>query len=142
MRHWMVGIALLTGFGSTSEARAEIQAKEGLYEITMQSVMPGMPGMPPQTMRQCITRSDLNHPDKFVKSGGGGDDCTIQDLKQETNQLAFKISCPKEKVTGKGEYRFSGDNYTGTMEMTMPNPGGPAMNMTVKTSAKWVGPCK
>ncbi|MBF0295220.1 MAG: DUF3617 family protein [Magnetococcales bacterium] len=130
--------ALLTG---TTVRAAELDVKEGMYEVTIKTVMPGMP-MPDQTVRDCVTAADRKDPQRIMKKGGGGDDCALKDYKQESNRISFAISCPKEQVNGKGEYRFSGDGYAGTMKMTMAAPGAPPMSMDVQTTAKWVGPCK
>ncbi|MBF0179515.1 MAG: DUF3617 family protein [Magnetococcales bacterium] len=120
---------------------ADLDVKEGMYEVTIKTVMPGMP-MPDQTVRDCVTQADRKDPQRIMKKGGGGDDCAIKDYKQESNRISFAISCPKEQVNGKGEYRFAGDSYAGAMQMTMAAPGAPPMSMDVRTTAKWVGPCK
>ncbi|MBF0135501.1 MAG: DUF3617 domain-containing protein [Magnetococcus sp. DMHC-1] len=127
----------------TPAQSAELNAKEGLYEITINTEMPGMP-MPSQSMRQCITQADIKNPQNIMKKAGQSDDCAIKNLQQESNKIAFSIACPSQQLSGQGEYRFSGESYSGTMSMTMPNPAGAGkpMSMTVKTTAKLVGPCK
>lgn len=140
MRAWLIGMSFVTGCWATTAVAGEIQAKEGLYDLTIQTTLPGMP-MPAQSLRECITGADLRDPKKFMKSVGSGNDCAMQDVRQEANRLSFKLSCPREQVSGQGEYLFANDQYTGTMNMSMPNPGGPAMKTVIKTTAKWVGPC-
>ncbi|MBF0425011.1 MAG: DUF3617 family protein [Magnetococcales bacterium] len=131
--------ALFWGGGACA---AELSAEAGLYDISLQTELPGMPGMPAQKMRQCITQDDIKNPQNIMKRASQGDDCALSNLKQEGNTIRFSVACPKEKVSGQGEYRFAGDAYSGVMTMSMPGPGGQSMSMTVKTTAKRTGPCK
>ncbi|MBF0155446.1 MAG: DUF3617 family protein [Magnetococcales bacterium] len=128
--------------GSIAQA-ADLNAEEGLYDITLQTEMPGMP-MPSQNMRQCITQADIKNPQNILKKANQADDCVMKDIKQTSNKISFAVTCPKEKFSGQGEYNFSGNTYTGVMNMSMPNPmaNDKPMPMTVKTTAKRMGPCK
>ncbi|MBF0427701.1 MAG: DUF3617 family protein [Magnetococcales bacterium] len=120
----------------------ELDVNEGLYDITIQTAMPGM-ALPEQKMRECITQADKKDPQRLMKKGSASDDCALQNVKQEKDKLSFSISCPKEKMTGQGNYLFAGNTYSGKMQMSIPNPqGGQPMTMTVNTTSKWVGPCK
>ncbi|MEO5333383.1 MAG: DUF3617 domain-containing protein [Magnetococcus sp. YQC-5] len=120
----LVVFAATLSCGTTAQS-AEISAKEGLYDISIQTEMPGMP-MPAQKVRQCITEADRRDPQKLMQQGTTGDDCAMKNIKQESNKLSFAMSCPKEHLTGQGDYHFANDSYTGVMTMTMPNPGGGA----------------
>lgn len=124
---------------------AEINAREGLYETTTIIEIPGVPAgiLPPQVVRQCVTDRDAADLRHFVNQGGGGDgNCEIKNLTQGDHRISFALSCPAQQMAGQGDYVFSGDDFSGQMTLTMPNPaGGQEVTFTARTSAKRVGPC-
>ena len=71
-------------------------------------------------------------------AGRGADpaDCKISDHKVDGNKVTWSMTCPKDQMTGAGEFLYSGDTYTGTMKM---NARG--QDMTMKYNGKRLGDC-
>jgi hypothetical protein len=101
--------------------------------------MPGMPvKMPEQKTTRCITPEQANTPAGALPTGPNGEDksCMISDHKVEGNKVTWKMACSAQKMTGDGEMVFSGDSYTGKMNLTMPQG-----SMSMKYTGKRIGDC-
>ena len=114
--------------------------RDGRWQVTIEMQMAGMT-MPPQTTTQCITPEDAADPQKAMPQGGRGrggnsDDCKISDYKVDGNKVSWSMACARDKMSGTGEFLYSGDTYTGTMKMT-----AAGMDMTMKYSGKRLGDC-
>lgn len=123
---------------------AEIAARDGLYEITARTEMPMMPAsMPPQVVRQCFTKADMQNPQRMVTDSKQDPSCQIKDVNSTASQMSFTMDCPAEGLQGRGEYHFSETGYTGKVTMTIPDPQGGTqpMAITTTTTAKLIGPC-
>ena len=120
---------------------AQSPMREGNWEVKMQMEMTGMPmKMPEQTTMRCVTAEDLKNPGGTlpVPAGRGNDSsCKVSDQKVDGNTVTWKMACSGQNMTGDGKMVFSGDTYTSTMNMTMPQGG-----MTIKYTGKRVGDCK
>ena len=111
--------------------------RDGYWELITTMEMPGMPmQMPPTTIKHCYTKEDVKDQKKTITADKN---CTVTDLKQSGNTVAWKMKC-----TGKNAGDFSGetvykggDAYDSTM--TMQTKGRRTMNMKVK--AKRLGNC-
>lgn len=118
--------------------------KEGLWEVTVKTEMPGMPaGMPPQTMQQCITKKDLEDPSKTTPGGQGPDKrCRMTDYNLQGNTATWKVVCEGDNaMTGSGTVTYSGTSYTGKQTMSMKVEGKP-LNMTATFSGRHLGDCR
>ena len=112
--------------------------RDGRWEVKMEMQMVGMT-MPPQTLTQCVTKEEAADPQKAMPQSGRGanpTDCKISDYKVDGNKVTWSMACPKDQMTGAGEFVYSGDTYTGTMKM---NAQG--QEMTMKYSGKRLGDC-
>ena len=112
--------------------------RDGRWEVKMEMQMAGMT-MPAQTMTQCVTKEEAADPQKGLPPAGRGanpNDCKVSDHKVDGNKVTWSMACEKEKMTGTGEFVYSGDTYTGTMKM---NAQG--QEMTMKYSGKRLGDC-
>ncbi|HVT03124.1 MAG TPA: DUF3617 family protein [Thermoanaerobaculia bacterium] len=120
---------------------AEGHMREGQWEITTRVEMPGLPvSIPPITITKCLTKEDVNDPDKTVPKGGGKNDaCKVSDYKVVGNKISWTLKCDEKSggMTGSGEMTVKGDSYDGSMKMTMQ---GQDMSMTF--SGKRTGDCK
>lgn len=115
---------------------AENPQKPGKWKVTMQMEMPGMPiKMPPVNMEICLTEEDLKDPQKSVPNDPKSK-CTVADYKVKGDTVSWSIDCPEQSMRGTGEITYTGDSYTGGMEMTIGD-----QQMTVKYSGKWLGTC-
>ena len=118
--------------------------KEGLWETTVKMEMAGMPGgMPPQTVRRCYTKKDLEDPAKTAPSSGQRDNrCKMTDYKLQGNTASWKVVCEGEgAATGTGTVTYAGNSYSGNQTITMKR-GNQAQNMTMQYSGKHLGECK
>lgn len=116
---------------------ADHPQKPGKWQIKMEMEMPGMPfKMPPITHTMCLTAEDLADPEKSVPKSDPKQKCTISDYKVDGNTVTWSMDCPKDKMTGTGTFTYSGDTYTGTMDMKKDE-----QEMHMKYSGKWMGEC-
>jgi hypothetical protein len=109
----------------------------------MKMEMAGMPGgMPPQVVRQCMTKKDVENPQRLAQGGPGADRCQISNYQLRGSTASWDMACKgPEEMTGSGTITFSGDSYTGTNRMTVKS-GGQTQNMTMQYSGKRLGDCK
>lgn len=109
--------------------------REGYWEITSQSEMPGMPmKLPPSTMRHCYTKEDVKDQKRVINRDKN---CTLTDYKVSGNKVTWTMKCTGEQAgTFSGETVFSADAYNSIMKM---NTQG--HTMTVKVKGKRIGEC-
>ncbi|MBF0310501.1 MAG: DUF3617 family protein [Magnetococcales bacterium] len=139
----VAGLILAMGWCMTLQADGLEGAKEGLYEISMATQMPGMPmDMGPQTIQQCMKKDDFKDPQRLLQEEGAVEECQVTDQKMGSQNLTFSLNCPAEHMTGKGDYTFSATGYSGVVVMTVQGmEGGGPTTMTTKIQARYMGPC-
>lgn len=127
-------IILLTAISITFAASGP-NMKEGLWEITTKTKMPGME-MPPMKHTQCITKNDL-----VPQSSQPGQECKITETKVIGNTVTWTMQCKTQggEMKGTGKITYSGDSFEGTMIMSMPQAN---MKITTHISGKRIGDCK
>ena len=110
--------------------------RDGLWQVTTQMEMPGMPmKMPPTVMKHCYTKSDVSDQKKIISRDKN---CTVSDLKTSANKVSWKMKCSGENAaTMTGETVFGSDSYTSVMKMK-----SQGQNMTMKIKGKRLGNCK
>ncbi len=110
--------------------------REGLWEVTTQMEMPGMPmKMPATVMKHCYTKNDVSDQKKIISRDKN---CVVTDLKTSSNKVSWKMKCTGENAaTMTGETVFGNDSYTSVMKM---NSHG--QKMTMKVKGKRLGTCK
>ncbi len=114
--------------------------RPGLWEITMQMEMPGMPmAMPATKVQHCYSASDVADAEKTVPTGQDGENpCRVSDYSLRGNTASWSMQC--ENMSGKGSMTYSGDSYSGTTELQMQEEGmSQSMKQTI--SARRVGDC-
>lgn len=110
----------------------------GQYEYTIKMNMAGMPNMPAQTMKRCLTAKDVSGNKAFEMPADHNSDCQIKDMSQSGGQFSYKMSCTKpQKLDSAVKGTFTATGMT--MDMTMSMPDG---TMTQTTTAKRIGDCK
>ena len=110
----------------------------GQYEYTIKMNMAGMPNMPAQTMKRCLTAKDVSGNKAFEMPADPNSDCQIKDMAQSGGQFSYKMSCTKpQKLDSAVKGTFTATGMT--MDMTMSMPDG---TMTQTTTAKRIGDCK
>lgn len=132
----------LLSIGSCAATAADpSNMQPGLWAITTEMEMPGMPmKMPPQTMRHCYTAKDLERGQNTVPQSRNGN-CTVKDYSLKGNTATWSIECTgPNAMRGTGSMTTTATSYTGTMKSVINNPGG-RMEMTSHLNAKRVGNC-
>ncbi|RLB26503.1 MAG: hypothetical protein DRG66_06760 [Deltaproteobacteria bacterium] len=127
-------IILLTAISITF-AGSGLNMKEGLWEITTKTKIPGME-MPPMKHTQCITKNDL-----VPQSSQPGQECKITETKVIGNTVTWTMQCKTqgEEMKGTGKITYSGDSFEGTIIISMPQAN---MKITTHISGKRIGDCK
>lgn len=136
MKKTLIILAVLLSVSWIADARAEF--KEGLWEITTQVEMKGMPPMPPTTIRQCITQKE-----PVPETGDKNYDCKIIDQKVSGDTVKYTVECKgKEGVMRtSGTSTYTGTSMKGTATTNFKFEGQPEMQMESKTTGKYVGDC-
>ncbi|KQC09174.1 MAG: hypothetical protein APR62_02975 [Smithella sp. SDB] len=115
------------------------QFKEGLWEITTQVEMKGMPySMPPTTFRQCITKNDA-----ALKNKDKNYECKNTSQKISGDTVSYTVECKgKEGITKtSGKTTFTENSMNGTSTTTVKMKRQPEMKMASKITGKYIGPC-
>jgi len=134
--------ALLTLTALPAAAAPTLQP--GLYDISVQIVMKGMPiQMPVMTFRQCLTAQDVA--DGKAYAANENKDCTISKLSERGNQVSYDFNCAMEggqRMVG----RASGTTRATGYDVMMNGRFVPVMEgmgeFSQKLSAKRLGACK
>jgi hypothetical protein len=127
----VAGILLLSaGYVSAADP-----IREGYWEVTSQTEMPGMPmKLPASTIKHCYTKEDVKDHKSVINRDKN---CTLTDYKVSGNKVTWTMKCTGESAgTFSGETVFSADAYHSTMKM---NAQG--HTMTVKVKGKRIGEC-
>lgn len=120
-------------------AGAFAELKEGLWEITTQVEIKGMPqSMPPTTIRQCITKSDPVPQNKDKNY-----ECKTTSQKISGNTVSYNVECKgKEAVMQtSGTTTYTDNSMNGASTTNFKMKGQPQMQMANKIKGKYVGAC-
>jgi hypothetical protein len=129
--------ALLAVLGAQMVALADDKPAGEMWQETMSMDMAGM-SMPPRTIEVCLPVGKAQEALSKPQGPGMGDNCSVQDAKQDGNKFSAKFLCTgKQQVQGTIETIFEGDHSKGTMTLSMNG-----QQMTMKTDSKKLGtPC-
>jgi len=133
----IIVLAVVLSFLWISISWAEL--KEGLWEITTQVEIKGMPqSMPPTTFRQCITKSD-----PVPQSKDKNYDCKIINQKVSGDTVSYALECKgKEGVTKmSGTTTYTDNSMNGSSTTIVKMKGQPEMQMVSKIKGKYIGAC-
>lgn len=113
--------------------------QKGLWEISSETVVEGMPmKLPPMTTQSCIT-SERYIPDNPEKNTN----CKMLYNKQQGNTITWKAVC-KEKgstIETTGKMTYIGKSFESEVQ-TIVNEGGERVNSTIRSKGRYLGPCK
>jgi hypothetical protein len=138
-RIWMVVGCCFIALAVTAQG----QRKAGLWEVTSQMSMSGMPNMPAMgshTQQVCVTQAMV---DKYggPYSNPPNAQCQVTNLTLTTSGMTANLTCTgRTSMTGTVTATFVDANTTKTtvqMNMTMGN--GQQMNMTMQSTAAFKG---
>ena len=140
-RTWMgmvVGCCLIA-----LAASAHGQRKAGLWEVTSQMSMSGMPNMPSmggQTREVCVSQAMV---DKYggPYSNPQNSECQVTNLSLTTSGMTANLTCTgRANGTGTVSAMFVDANTTKTtVQMNMTTGNGQQMNMTMQSTASFKG---
>jgi len=139
-----VAISLLVAccfcLGSTATALAaskQVNMTPGLWEITTEINMEGMPyAIPPTTHTMCMSKDDLV---PGQTTGQKPDDCSVDFEIVDKNTVVWESTCRSEEgqIISKGKTIYRGSTFEGEMTTQIPNAGTTKQIIT----GKRVGPC-
>ncbi|MDP2784102.1 MAG: DUF3617 domain-containing protein [Sulfurimicrobium sp.] len=128
---------------AVSQAYAEPNMQDGMWEITSKTEIQGLPpgSMPPNmthTMKQCMTKQDAV-PREQVKNPN----CKMVNTKVDGNAVTWNMQCRNKEgiVDSVGKITYSGSTFSGETRMNT-SGGGQKMNMVQKMSGRRIGDCK
>lgn len=126
---------VFTFAGCGSSASAGPDLKDGLWEITTTTDMPGMPAglMKPFTHTACLSKKDS------VPKNEQDASCKVQDTKVQGNTVTWKVVCNTGISSGKITY--SGSSFDGATE-TVIKAEGKDMKVNSTMKGRYMGPCK
>ena len=129
-------IAILYTFFLPVTIFAADNMRDGKWELITTMEMPGMPfSIPPTRFEHCYTKEDVKDQKKTISTDKN---CTVTDLKQSGNRVAWKMKCTgKNSGDFSGETIFRSDAFDSTMKMESKEQ---TMNMKVK--GKRLGNCQ
>lgn len=120
-------------------AGAWADVKEGLWEITTQMSMQGMPhAMPPTTFRQCITKAD-----PVPRAKDENFTCKTINQKVTGNTVHYTVECKgaEGSMQTSGHMSYTDQTMTGESTTIMKMKGQPPMQMMSKVKGKFIGAC-
>ncbi len=139
MKRLFISFIILFTATSISFAEPAPDMKDGKWEITTKTEMPGMPmQMPAVTSTQCLTKEDLV-PQNSQQGGGG--ECKVTDVKVEGNTVSWTMHCSGQggEIKGSGEITYSGDSFKGKMNIIMTQAN---MKMVNTMNGTRIGECE
>jgi hypothetical protein len=134
-------MALLAAVLSAAAMAEPSNIRPGLWEITTEMDMPGMPvQMPPQTTRHCYTAADLAEAENAIPQAAEGH-CTVTDYRVEGDTATWAMQCSGDTpMQATGSMTSSAERYSGEMQSVMQGPGG-QMRMTTRWHGRRIGDC-
>lgn len=135
---------VLAAAGLPAFAQSAVDIQPGLWEYQVEMKIPGMPaGIPPSTMRRCLTPQDVAQNKHLANNEGGKNPCTISNLKASAGKVAYEFFCKTEKGSMKGQASGSATptslDMNTNMQMTPAVEGMSEMQQHMK--ARRVGNC-
>ncbi|MGB8029356.1 MAG: DUF3617 family protein [Terracidiphilus sp.] len=138
-RIWMVVGCCLIALATSAQG----QRKAGLWEVTSQMSMSGMPNMPQmgsRTQQVCVTQAMI---DKYggPYSNPQNGQCQVTKVSLTPTGMSANLSCTgRTTMTGTVQTTFVDANTTKTtMQMNMTMGNGQQMNMTMQSTATYKG---
>lgn len=145
MKHTVALSALLMACSAGAAWGANVNMREGLWEITSTmdgGAMPGMPKgmkMPAVTLKHCYTAADVQGNKALMDKGN----CALVSMRQTGNSASWVSECKGEQAMRmEGEGIFSGDKYEIKSRMTFLSGKMKGQSMSSTIQAKRLGDCK
>ena len=130
---------LLVMFSGAAFAAEMPDIQEGLWEISSEANIPGMPmQMPAMTMEQCFTKESMK-PENILQQNN----CQMNNMDISNNRASWSMTCEQDGITmqGSGNIQYQKTQFSGTFDLTMSGAPEGAMNMQTKLSGRYIGQC-
>lgn len=117
------------------------QLKDGLWEMTTQVQIKGLPQkIPPTVTRQCITKSD---PVPKAKNQDSGYECKTRQSKISGDTVTYEVECTMKEgtVLTSGKTTYKANVMEGATTTIVKMKGQPDRKMASKLKGKYIGPC-
>ncbi len=138
-RIWVVVSCCLIAMAASAQG----QRKAGLWEVTSQMSMSGMPNMPQmgsRTQQVCVTQAMI---DKYggPYSNPQNGQCQVSNVSLSPTGMSADLSCTgRTTMTGTVKTTFVDANTTKTtMQMNMTEGNGQQMQMTMQSTSTYKG---
>jgi ABC-type oligopeptide transport system substrate-binding subunit len=135
-----IQIFIVLFFGGLAQSvAAELDIKEGTWEITSQVEMSAMPvKIPPVKVKQCFTKQSMT-PEQILRNNN----CQMQKMDVNNNSVTWEMSCQQQgmQMTGRGHLVYQKTSFSGNFDMTMEG-GKEAMNIRTLLNGRYIGPCQ
>lgn len=123
-------------------AMAEIDIKEGKWQITTQMEMQGAPvklAIPPQTVDQCFTKKNMT-PERMLNNKY----CEMLEMDIGAKTIAWQMRCKQAgmQMEGQGKLAYTKTSFNGLFQMMMRGSKQGDMNINTKLNGHYVGQCK
>ena len=130
---------LLAMFSGTALAVEMPDIQEGLWEISSEASIPGMPiKMPAMTTEQCFTKESMN-PENILQQNN----CQMNNMDVANNQVSWSMTCAQEGMTmqGSGNIQYQKTQFSGIFDLVMSGAAEGSMSMQTKLSGRYIGQC-
>lgn len=136
--------ATLLTLAALPAAATSLTMQPGLYSITVQMEMKGMPmQLPATTFQQCITAKDVEDGKAYASSKDK--DCKLTNLKQSNNRVDYDFSCSLQggqRMQGHASGSSHAQGYSVVMSGRFVPPMEGVSEFSQKLDAKRLGACK
>jgi hypothetical protein len=135
LKKTVVGMIVVLALISFVHAGSGPDLNEGMWEITVDVEIPGMPmKMPPSTYTQCLKKDRAVPNDEKP-----GQACVTKDVTTKGNTVTWTMTCtnPGGQMTGKGMVTYHKDKMDGSMTLE-----GQGMQMVSHFKGHRIGACQ
>lgn len=141
---WLAGV--LSCVAAASNVLAQPMAgsfRDGLWEMTIRTDVPGIQSMPPMVLKRCISAKEIQDLQTKATRPPGSEQCRVLDQQTRGNTTSWKIECTgKQKMSGEGSVTASGDTYSMQSVVVMTTPEGKTLRIASEMNGKRLGECK
>jgi len=137
----MLLLLLPSSFAATQPTATNF--RDGIWEMTLKSDVPGVQSMPPMVLKRCITAKEMQDLQAKATQPPGADQCKVLEQKTSGATTTWKIECTgKTKIKGAGTVTVGSDTYSMQSQVSMVLPEGKTMDIKSSMTGKRLGECK
>jgi len=138
---FMLPLVVVASFAAAQPTAANF--RDGIWEMTLKSDVPGVQSMPPMVLKRCITAKEMQDLQAKATQPPGADQCKVLEQKTSGATTTWKIECTgKTKIKGAGTVTVGSDTYSMQSQVSMVLPEGKTMDIKSSMTGKRLGECK